>query len=292
MLSPCAAFVSGCEQPQTIATYTVARTAPPSPPFPISQVDQILVAVVPQADKAWFFKLNGKKPAVERQRQAFDAFVSTVQLAANSAEKPRWDLPDGWTEKAATEMRVATLKVPDVDGDLDLAVSSLPLTGDWEDFLVPNVNRWLNQLQCSRMTKPEVLELAEQIPAAEATATVFHLAGLKPVEQTIGNPHAGLGIPPPATAQQPASAAPRGGLKYDKPAEWLPGKMSMMRKAAACLPARPSAVRLPALRSSVRCQPENSLPLRNLLVHRPGARTPPFASSTFCPAATQRVCHT
>ncbi|MEM8947626.1 MAG: hypothetical protein AAGD11_20820, partial [Planctomycetota bacterium] len=87
-----------------------------------------------------------------------------------------------------------------------------------------------------RMTKPEVLALAEQIPAAAITATVFHLAGLKPVEQSMGNPHAGLGIPPPATAQQAASAPPRGGLKYDKPAEWLPGKMSMMRKAAFLLP--------------------------------------------------------
>ena len=55
------AFALGCEQPAEIKTYTVASSGPRSKPFPIDQMDQILVAIVPQGEKAWFFKLNGKK---------------------------------------------------------------------------------------------------------------------------------------------------------------------------------------------------------------------------------------
>lgn len=244
----------GCQGEPVANTYTVARTAPPRSPFPMDQVDHILVAVVPQGEKAWFFKLVGKRPAIDRQREVFHDFLTTVKLADSSDNTPTWELPAGWEETGGSEMRDATLVVPDEAGKLELAVSSLPLTIDWEDFLVPNVNRWLGQLQAGRLSKEKILELAKSVPTASGTATVFELAGLMPEKPMGGNPHAGLGIPPPPSSSNSASgdstptspspdkpignptATPSRGLTYQTPPGWLPGRMSAMRKAAFLLP--------------------------------------------------------
>lgn len=229
----------GCKPAEEIRTYSVARTMPQRPPFPVEQVDQILVAILPQDEKAWFFKLVGKKPAIERQRKAFDDFMATIKLADSSADPPTWVLPEGWTERGASEMREATLLVPDGGGELELAVSSLPLTVEWDEFLVPNVKRWLRQLQCESLPNEEILKLAQETKTQSGNATVYHLAGLMPNKPMGGNPHAGLGIaPPPATARQAPSQPPKqaGALSYDTPEGWLPGRMSAMRKAAFLLP--------------------------------------------------------
>lgn len=235
LIFACSCF-SGCAEDPEVATYSVKSTSPPRRPFPLEQVDQILVAIVPQDDQAWFFKLVGKKPAIERQREAFDKFIESVKLADDPSTTPEWEVPEGWKEKEASAMRAATLVVPDSGGELDLAVSSLPLTVEWEDFLVPNVTRWLRQLQCMPLPKEKVLELAQQTSTASGTATVFHLSGLKAPDRTAANPHASLGIePPPAT--QPAAAGPKAAkLKYYTPEGWKEGRTSMMRKASFTLP--------------------------------------------------------
>ena len=234
----------GCQKEQTIRTYEVARTAPPTEPFPIDQLDHMLVAIVPQDKKAWFFKLVGKKPAIERLKPKFEQFISTVELADSSELTPTWKLPEGWSERGAAEMRAATLLIPDPGGELQLAVSSLPLSIEWEDFLVPNVNRWLDQLQCRDKKKQDILKLAQQIPTAAGESTLFHLAGIMKRRPMGRDPHAGLGIPP-ANSSPPASIArspnANSELKYEKPADWQPGRMSSMRKAAFQLPGTPSA---------------------------------------------------
>ena len=242
----------GCQPEKQVETYSVDRTAPPRPPLDaaavLEQLDHTLVAIVPQGDKAWFFKLVGKAPAIERQRQAFDEFLATVKLADAVADTPSWELPEGWKESTETKaLRAATLIVPDSGGDIELAVSSLPLTEDWEGFLVPNVNRWLDQLQRAKLSKETVLGLQQERPTSDAKATVFELSGVmaqRPMGGKMGgNPHEGLGIAAPSTrpappAGQPSTtlAASSKELTYKTPESWLPGKMSMMRKAAFLLP--------------------------------------------------------
>ncbi len=249
-----ALLFTGCQPAEQIETYTIERTAPPKPPLDTAayakQLDHILVAILPQEKKAWFFKLVGKAPAIERQQQAFRDFIATVNLADASTDTPTWDVPEGWQEKEASKMRAATLVLPDEDGELELAVSSLPLSVDWEEFLVPNVNRWLRQLQRDPLPKATVLKLAKQLATKNGEATLFELSG-RMAQQPGTNPHAGLGIPaPPARPSAPAPSAPakqptpppaanppkKQTLAYDTPEGWLPGKMSMMRKAAFLLP--------------------------------------------------------
>lgn len=248
----------GCQPEQQIESYTVDRNAPARPPLDaaavLEQLDHILVAIVPQDDKAWFFKLVGKASAIERQRQAFDDFLATVKLADAAADTPSWELPEGWQAKEeVVAMRAATVIVPDSEGELELAVSSLPLGESWEDFLVPNVNRWLGQLQRVSLSKAIVLGLQQDRPTSDAKATVFELSGVmakRPMGGKMGShsfagkgPHKGLGIAPPSTrpatpAAQPSTtpAATPKELTYKTPEGWLPGKMSMMRKAAFLLP--------------------------------------------------------
>ncbi len=237
-----AVLTLGCSPAPEIKTYTVTRTEPRSGPIPLDQVDQILVAILPQEDKAWFFKLNGKKPAIERQRDAFEKFLAGVSVADSSDETPKWSLPEGWQERGASQMRAATLLIPDRGGELELAVSSLPLAGSWEDFLVPNVNRWLRQLECESLAKEKILELAAEVTTESGTATVFQLAGIMPAQPRGmgGNPHAGLGIPAPKAAspapQARAAQSRTSELSYSTPTGWQPGEMNSMRKAAFLLP--------------------------------------------------------
>ena len=80
----------GCQPEQKVETYTTEPTGPARTPLDapavLEQLDHILVAIVPQGDKAWFFKLVAKTPAMERQRKAFNEFLATVKLAPSSAE--------------------------------------------------------------------------------------------------------------------------------------------------------------------------------------------------------------
>jgi len=231
-----AIFLPGCKPQEEVRTYTLPRTSAPSKPVDAEVIagllDHTLAAIVPQGNKAWFFKLAGPAQAIDRHRDAFLEFLSTVKLADKPAETPAWQIPEPWQEKPASEMRVATLVIPDEQGPLEIAVSSLPLSGKWEDFVVPNVNRWLRQLQEPPLDKKSIFKLKKQVELQNAKATLIELVGRSP-KQKSSNPHAGIPGAPPIGTPQPTQRPPTSNpLTYKKPAGWLPGKMSSMRKAA------------------------------------------------------------
>jgi len=177
-------LVLGCKPQEEVRTYTIPRTSPPRKSVDAEVIagllDHTLAAIVPQGNKAWFFKLAGPAQAIDRHREAFLEFLSTVKLADKAAETPAWQIPEQWQEKPASEMRVATLVIPDEQGPLEVAVSSLPLSGKWEDFVVPNVNRWLRQLQEPPLDKESIFKLTKQVELQNAKATLIEL-----VDQTI-----------------------------------------------------------------------------------------------------------
>ncbi|MCH7751760.1 MAG: hypothetical protein IH898_06345 [Planctomycetes bacterium] len=231
----------GCQRREGVSTYTTkqesASRSPTDFPALARQLDHTLAAILPQGDQAWFFKMAGPAPAVERRRADFLAFLKTVAPAATAGAPPTWQLPEGWEEKGASQMRVATLVVPDDDGPLEIAVSSLPLTDDWDDFLERNVNRWLGQLGQGPLAGATIKKLIDEVATAAGPATVIELVGVRK-DSSRGNPHAGMTAtrlprtsPPPSqqSASQQSVDAP---LAFDTPAAWQPGRMSMMRKAA------------------------------------------------------------
>ncbi len=223
----------GCQPREEITSYTVPRERSLRPPVSqaelANQMDHILVAILPAGDQAWFFKMTGKAPALNRQRGEFSKFLATLKAGSSANAIPSWQLPTGWKEEEASEMRVATLVVPDEQGVLEIAVSSLPLTEDWQDFLTRNVNRWLGQLNQSPLDGATINKLTEKISTSAGAATLIELVGFKR-QQPPGDPHAGLSMPPvtPGASQQPTSKP----LAYDTPDGWQPGRLSAMRKAA------------------------------------------------------------
>jgi len=224
------AALAGCKPDETIRSYSVNRTSEPETPVDASQIaaqlDHILTAVVPQGDQAWFFKLSGPAAAIDRQREEFLQLIASVKLAEQSGEPPTWKLPGGWQEQPGTQMRLATLTVPDKQGELEVSVSSLPMTGDWEDYMLRNVNRWLGQLQQSPLDGATVSELAKPIDTQSGAATYVELRGLLAKRSPGSRP---LKTVQP-TEQPPADDAQP--LSYQAPAGWQPGRVSPFRKAA------------------------------------------------------------
>ncbi len=265
-----AIFLTGCRPQEEIKTYTVPSTSLPRKPVDVAavanQLDHILVAILPQQDKVWFFKLVGKAPAIDRHREAFREFLATIKLADSPQDLPHWELPAGWREQASTSaLRLATLVIsdgiepdgiggtPDQDGadnreadeseDLELAVSALNFSGEWEDFLVPNVNRWLGQLRRPALRYETIEKLSQQMATQSGPATLFELSGVMHAPKGMGV-HAGIpasaesakGPSEPASPESSAAQADSKELKYQKPEAWLPGKPSSMRKASFLLP--------------------------------------------------------
>lgn len=221
-------LVVGCQSREEIQTYTVPRTSEPTVPVDVAgfrkQLDHTLAAILPQDKQAWFFKLTAPAPALDRQRDAVVDFLETIDFDPEAGDAPTWELPAAWQERGPSEMRTATLVVPDEDGPLEISVSSLPLTDNWEDFVVRNVNRWIGQLSQAPLSAATVLELAKPVETRAGEATLVELAGLSR-QQPRSDPHAGIPAAPPETK-------PTGPLSYDTPAGWQPGEMNAMRRAA------------------------------------------------------------
>lgn len=234
----------GCQRQEGVSTYTTKHESASRSPTDFSaltrQLDHTLAAILPQGDQAWFFKMAGPAPAVERRREDFLAFLKTVAPADTAGAPPTWQLPEGWEEKGASQMRVATLVVPDDGaadggadgGSLEIAVSSLPLTDDWDDFLERNVNRWLGQLGQGPLAGATIKQLIDEVATAAGPATVIELAGVRK-DSSRGNPHAGMTATIPLqTSQPPSQQSGEGPLTFDTPAAWQPGRISTIRKAA------------------------------------------------------------
>jgi hypothetical protein len=233
-----AACVS-CKPAEEIQTYTVERTSPPKEPIVAeevtNQLDRMLSAMLPVGDEVYFFKLVGKKLAVDRHREDFQEFIGNISKGL-SADKPiAWILPSGWSEKGPSEMRINTVVVPDETGDLEIAISSLPKSGAWEDFVASNVNRWLGQLSQGELPRQTILNLTKSLKTGAGTATVIELAGVMKETMPMRNPHGNTTAnqPPAATPQAPAVEAPpsASAITYNAPTGWEKGPASSMREA-------------------------------------------------------------
>jgi hypothetical protein len=93
----------------------------------------------------------------------------------NSGLPPlKYVLPDGWQEKTASQMRVASFGISVSGKTADVSV--VPLSGmAGGDFA--NVNRWRGQLGLQPLTDDEIAKLAEKITVAGQPADLYDLAG-------------------------------------------------------------------------------------------------------------------
>ncbi len=122
------------------ATATPPRDAEPAG----SAADGMLAAIVPQNDRAWFFKLGGPAAALAEQREAFRKFIESVHF---EGDEPRYAPPADWRAQGGAGMRHETFRIAAAGQTLELAVSTLVKPpGDAQAYLLANVNRWRGQL--------------------------------------------------------------------------------------------------------------------------------------------------
>lgn len=247
-------IVAGCSKPEEITTYETPRAEPRVAAVDAGELrdalDHMFTAIVPAGEVAWFFKLVARGDAADAVRQPFIDFLATVR-AEKGAETPTWELPGGWTEGPEREMRAATILIPHDDAKLEIAVSSLPLGENWDNFLKVNVDRWMDQLSQPKLSAAKIDELAREVETADGKATLLELVGTMQASpmgmaggaMPAGHPPVGPSDAPPADDEPPAGESEASaavsrqvtqpsGLAYETPADWKPGPPNSMRKAS------------------------------------------------------------
>jgi len=97
----------------------------------------------------------------------------------DNASQPglKYTLPDGWKEKALTQMRVASFEVSENGKPADVSV--IPLGGMAGGDLA-NVNRWRGQVGQPPLADDDLQKLAEKVQVAGQPADLYDVAGTAP----------------------------------------------------------------------------------------------------------------
>jgi hypothetical protein len=91
--------------------------------------------------------------------------------------KLKYTLPDGWKEKALTQLRVASFEVSGNSQTADVSV--IPL-GGMAGGDAANVNRWRGQVGQSPLDEDTLTKTAETVPIAGQLGALYDLAGTAP----------------------------------------------------------------------------------------------------------------
>ena len=214
----------GCESRDQIRRYQAAKIVAANEGDEAAQTQRMLAAIVSHEAKTWFFKMVGPDDAVQSQSEDFRKLIQSLEFASG---KPKWALPEGWKETAASGIRFATLKTKAGDTDLELTVISLPNPPDGDDraYQLANINRWRGQLQLPPLSADALDDASEQIDFQGGQAILVDIVGKSNSDGGMGRPpFAGVGAGP-----RPRPPAPRGTLRFDKPEDWQEGKLVVSR---------------------------------------------------------------
>jgi len=186
---------------QPVDLYDIAGTSPGS-----GDDERILGAILHSDDAVWFFKMAGASALVETNKAAFIAFLKSVQFeklappstmdmsqlppshpaiggagdqvpAVDATDKPAWTVPADWQEGQIAQFLVAKFIIKG-EGDAAAAVNVSQLADDGGGLL-PNVNRWHQQLGSAAITEEDLAKLPV-IDAAGVKATLVDISGTDP----------------------------------------------------------------------------------------------------------------
>lgn len=165
---------------------------------------RILGAWLKQPDRTWFFKIAGEADLVAAQRQAFEAFLRSLEFAAadpnaTTAGMPdlsmpagpaaapmapfaagagrtlTWKAPETWTAKPLGPTRKGSFSLPGVDGaTADLSITSFP--GE-AGGMTANLNRWRQQLKLPQLSPAELASSSSTIATGGLRFTVVDYVG-------------------------------------------------------------------------------------------------------------------
>ncbi len=251
--------LTGCEKPEEIRVYTVAKPPPlehrdtddvqpagrfqdgalsgrdaaagkPAGKASVGQPTEMLGAITPRGEMIWFFKLTGTPSAVAVVKKDFVYFIKSVKFGDKG---PEWDLPEGWKAEPASEMRFATIRIASAEGPLEMSVIPLPSAEEkFEPQLLANVNRWRGQVGLGPLTAAQLADSKEVIKFELNGEPVWFTDFVGESQGTsMGGPFAGKRSPPREAAATKAAA---GKLPFDcqVPNGWTRGTASAMQLAA------------------------------------------------------------
>lgn len=215
-LALCAGLiVVGCRKPIEMREYEVSK-----PPH------RMLGAMIMRGDEAWFFKVTGPREGLGAEAARFEEFLKSVRFGEASSKGPTWNLPEGWKETGASEMRFQTIKFTAGGEECELSVSKLPMqaSADGDDFLLRNLNRWRGQIELWPILSDELEQETRRVSLADGTvATVVDLVGTLEPKSPAGKGGMGMGMGRDMLSGEPPTAPktrPSQDLKYKLPEGW------------------------------------------------------------------------
>lgn len=151
--------------------------------------ERMLAAIVPGAERVWFFVLHDTEERIIPHVADFERFVEGVHLAGAASPAPAvasapaagaglesmvWTLPDGWRPRSESpgSMRVATFHSPASPG-VEVTITRFPGS---VGGLLANVNRWRGQLGLAPVRDLGAQPLTEVVVAGRA-ARILDLEG-------------------------------------------------------------------------------------------------------------------
>ena len=155
--------------------------------IPVPKVSEkevrMLAAILPLKDSAISFKMEGDDKAVQKQYEKFQTLLTSVHY---DSEGLNWELPKGWKNLPASKMRLATIVLPEQNGEsLSISVMEVSLPSGPKQTTLANINRWLGQLQLPHITT-EVIENktseeggATQLKSEAGEISVINIFGKK-----------------------------------------------------------------------------------------------------------------
>ena len=214
-------YGAGCHKQDQITRYRV-----PKQKIAAAQVTQeMLVALTERDGEVYFFKTVGPTDRIERQHGLVRTFLQQLQFPSEKNSSPTWKLPQGWSERKGSGMRIATITVDKPPEALELVVSSLRQTNpNWNAYLASNLNRWRGQMGLPSMEEKKAVQAFETLTADGQTIYLAQIKGTQapPPPPSFG----GFGQPnASSTGFDPTR------VRGTPPPEWKPGPVTGMRKA-------------------------------------------------------------
>jgi hypothetical protein len=242
----------GCGRQDKITRYSITVPQGPGDVQPMSTASapnsavnaapiRMLAAIIRQGKETWFFKMTGPVEEVAKQQAPFNALIQSVRFSGETGQ-PSWDLPEQWRQQGAAGMRFATIEIEEGQRKLELTVIPLQTMGDFDEYVLSNINRWRGQLGLAPVAaiNPDENEESEssvrQIKLNDSTlATLVNLVGQGSGSDVIA---AGFDMAkhPPIGGQQPGvppvSTDKEATITYTTPEGWTAKAASGMRQAA------------------------------------------------------------
>ena len=147
-----------------------------------------IAAIVPRAERVWFFKLTGDQRTVGAQERNFDAFVRSIRFeneqdpgastrpaeAGRAAGAPAWEVPAGWQKLPDRPMRFATFKAS-ADADAPEVVVSRFGAGGFGN-MKDNINRWRGMVGLEPVAHEDE-QPVQRTEIAGSNAALFDMTG-------------------------------------------------------------------------------------------------------------------